>query len=115
MKILERLLCRQAKQTANCRFRLQGLFVERVQGLKPLEGSGWTSYSNDPYFLMRAREEAMVGISITFSLPEKVDETCYLYYGYEKDGGEIFPENRIWLPPERCKGAWRLFLNIRCQ
>lgn len=103
MKILERLLCRQAKQTANCRFRLQGLFVERVQGLKPLEGSGWTSYSNDPYFLMRAREEAMVGISITFSLPEKVDETCYLYYGYEKDGGEIFPENRIWLPPERCK------------
>ena len=111
MRVKERLLCEKAKKAAKARFQLQGLVLERAQGLKPLEQGAWDSYSEDPYFLMRVKEKAMHGVSVTFSMPEQCGESsCYLYYGYEEEGAEIFPENRIRLSLECCeKGTTILF------
>ena len=102
------LLRRKAKREAIHRFALQGFSLERVQDLKPLETGEWLSCSEDPFFLMRVEGAPVGGISIAFSMVQDAPSDCYLYYGYEEDNGQIFPENRIRLSLRQCEEGLRL-------
>ena len=92
-----------SKKKAASQFALRGISLRKTCAVQSVGWEKWRAVSADPYFLMAMKTTNVDTVTIRFSLAAEKQHNCFLYYGYEKDSGSVFPENRVLLEPEKCK------------